>query len=243
MKRALLIALFLLSASGVAKAGESISDVAKWTPAMYAHAVSPQGWKELSDTDQYRLWTTSVQVKKPPLGVVVSLKTAEKGVDGSITSISIVSVNAVCGANGTPPNYVQMGMSESFDEHGPIAGDAGGPTIRLVPDTNLAVAVQQACKMARSPIAKAAPKLASGKCSTPNAAYPMQAIRTGQQGIVEVGFDVDAHGRPGPVSVVSSSGSPSLDQAAIAAASQSVCNLPQGDHVTFPVTFSLNASN
>jgi TonB family protein len=68
-------------------------------------------------------------------------------------------------------------------------------------------------------------------------------MRTGQHGVVEVGFDVDAHGRPGPVSVVSSSGSPALDQAAIAAASQSVCNLPKGDHVTFPITFGLNASN
>jgi TonB family protein len=210
---------------------------------MYADAVSPQGWKELSDTDQYRIWTTSVQVKKPPLGVVVSLKTAEKGVDGTITDISIVSVNAVCGANGTPPNYVQMGKSASFDEHGPIDGDPGGPTVRLVPDTNLAGAVQRACKAVHSPLAEAAPRPASEKCSTPNPAYPVQAMRSGQHGVVEVGFDVDAHGRPGPVSVVSSSGSPALDQAAIAAASQSVCNLPKGDHVTFPITFGLNASN
>jgi TonB family protein len=243
MKHLLLLVLLLLSASGIAIAGESIRDVAKWTPAMYEHAVSPQGWKELSDTDQYRLWTTFVQVKKPPLGVVVSLKTAEKNVSGSIDNISIVSVNAICGPNGNAPNYVQMGMSESFDEHGPIAGDAGGPTVRLVPGTNLAVAVEQACETIHAPITQAASRPASGKCSTPNAAYPMQAMRTGRQGVVEVGFNVDANGHAGPVSVVSSSGSPSLDQAAIAAASQSVCNLPAGDHVSFPITFSLNKRN
>src|SRR5690348_16834308 len=113
MKHVLVVALLLLSVSGMATAGESISEVATWTPSIYAHVVSSQGWKELSDTDQYRLWTTFVRVNKPPLGVVVSLKTAEKGVDGSITNISIVSVNAVCGSNGAAPNYVQMGMLTS----------------------------------------------------------------------------------------------------------------------------------
>lgn len=147
MKRLLLIALLLVP--GLTLAGESIGDVANWTPAMYANAVSPQGWKELTDTAQYRIWSTFVQVKKPAFGIVVSLKTAEKGVDGSVTGISIVSVDVVCGANGSAPNYVQMGMAASFDQHGPIDGDPGGLTVRLVPDTNLAVAVQRACKAAR----------------------------------------------------------------------------------------------
>lgn len=239
-RAAAFLALFLLSVSGAASAGQSISDVAKWTPAMYARAVSPQGWKELSDTDQYRMWTTFVQVKKPALGVVVSLKTAEKGVDGSVTNISIVSVNAVCGANGTAPNYVQMGMSESFDEHGPIAGDAGGPTIRLIPDTNLAVAVQRSCKMVRAPIAEATPQPAPGKCSAVSAEYPIQAIRMGQQGVADIGFNVDAKGRPVSLTVESSSGSPSLDAAAITAVSKAVCNIPKGSHIALPVTFSLN---
>jgi TonB family protein len=243
MKRAIaFLALLFLSVSGVANAGESISDVAQWTPAMYAHAVSPQGWKELTDTDQYRLWTTSVQVNKPSFGVVVSLKTAEKGVDGSITNVSIVSVNAVCGATGTPPNYVQMGMSESFDENGPIAGDAGGPTVRLVPDTNLAVAVQRACKMVLAPVAEATPRPTSGKCSAPAADYPIQAMRMNQQGVVDVGFNVTPDGHTSNLSVESSSGSPALDAAALAAVSKATCNVPAGTHAALPITFSMQGS-
>ena len=241
MKRLLLLVLLLVPS--MAFAGESIGDIATWTPPMYANSVSPTGWKELTNTAQYRIWSTFVKVKKPALGIVVSLKTAEKGVDGSITGISIVSVDAVCGANGSAPNYVQMGPSESFDEHGPIDGDSGGPTVRLVPDTNLAVAVQRACKEIHAPLAEAAHIPSSGKCSTPNASYPMQAIRTGKQGVVEVGFYVDANGHAGPVSVISSSGTPSLDQAAVVAASQSVCNLPKGEHVSFPITFRTNGAN
>lgn len=241
MKRSVVcLAMLLLLMSSVASAGESISDVANWTPSMYANAVSPQGWKELSDTDQYRLWTTSVPIKKPQLGIVVSLKTAEKGVDGSITNISIVSVNAVCGASGTPPNYVQMGMSESFDEHGPISGDAGGPTVRLVPDTNLAVAVQRACKTVRAPIAEAEPPSPSKPCSTPNADYPIQAIRQGHQGIVYVMLTVGANERPTDVRVYKSSGFPELDASAVQAMTNVVCNDAPGTHVGMPVTFSLH---
>jgi len=207
---------------------------------MYASAVSPQGWKELSDTDQYRLWTTFVLVKKPQLGIVVSLKTAEKGVDGSITNISIVSVNAVCGATGTPPNYVQMGMSESFDEHGPIAGDAGGPTVRLIPDTNLAVAVQHACKMVRAPIVETMSHSTSKPCSTPNAVYPVQAIRQGHQGVVYVTLTVGANEHPTDIHVYKSSGFPELDASAAQAVASIVCNLPAGTHMGTPVTFRLN---
>lgn len=239
MKRATaFLALLLLSVSVVATGGESISDVAKWTPAMYAHAVSSQGWKELSDTDQYRIWTTSVQVKKPRFGMMVSLKTAEKGVDGSVTNVSIVSVEAVCGANGTPPNYVQMGMSESFDEHGPIAGDSGGPTIRLVPDTNLAVAVQRACKTVTRSTPISAATLA-GECSIPSPAYPVQAIRMGVQGAVPVSFNVGSGGKPIDLAVESKLGSQVLNDAALAAVSRGTCNVPVGTHLVKVVTFNL----
>ncbi|MGN6312844.1 MAG: TonB family protein [Rhodanobacteraceae bacterium] len=206
---------------------------------MYAHAVSPQGWEELSDTDQYRLWITFVPVKNPPLGMVVSLKTAEKGVDGSVTNISIVSVNAVCGANGSAPNYVQMGMSASFGEHGPIAGDAGGPTVRLVPDTNLAVAVQRACKKVRAPIAKTVSRPASGKCSIPRPDYPISAMRQNKQGVATVAFDVTGDGHTAGLSVLSSSGSTDLDNAAMDAVSRGTCTVTPGSRLSTAITFSL----
>lgn len=243
MKRSIAcLAAFLLSASSAASAGESISDVANWTPSMYANVVSPQGWKELSDTDQYRLWTTFVQVKKPQFGIVVSVKTAEKGVDGSITNISIVSVNAVCGVNGAPPNYVQMGMSESFDEHGPIAGDAGGPTVRLVPDTNLAVAVQHACKNANTDIDQSPMLPASDHCSVPTAVYPPLAVRKNQQGVATISADVRIDKHLDHLSVKSSTGSDSLDNAALDAVSKAVCNDSPGTRINIPITFSLGTS-
>jgi TonB family protein len=209
---------------------------------MYATAVSHQGWKELDDTDQYRIWTTFVQVKKPQSGIVVSLKTAQKGVDGSITNISIVSVNAVCGANRTSPNYVQMGMSESFDEHGPIAGDAGGPTVRLVPDTNLAVAVQRACSSATlldAPGTAISQLPSQGKCSIQNPDYPAMAARQHRQGIATISFDVVADGHTSHTAVLSSSGSPDLDQAALSSVSNATCNLPAGTRYARAITFSL----
>lgn len=240
MKRsAVCLAMILLPISGVTIAGASISNVANWTPPMYSNSVSPQGWNELSDTDQYRIWTTFVPVKTPQLGIVVSLKTAEKGVDGSVTNISIVSVNAVCAANGMPPNYVQLGMSESFDEHGPIAGDAGGPTVRLVPDTNLAVAVQRACKTDARSVSTPAATLA-GECSIPAPAYPVQAIRMGVQGAVSVSFNVGPGGKPTSLAVESKLGSPVLNDAALAAVSNGTCNVPQGTHLVKVVTFSLH---
>ena len=239
MKRSMFLALLLLPAFSAANAGQSISDIASWTPPMFANAVSPQGWRELSDTDQYRLWMTSIPVKRPARGVVVSIKTAEKGVDGSITNISIVSVNAVCGANGSSPNYVQMSASESFDEHGPIDGDSGGPTVRLVPDTNLAVAVQRACKMVRAPIAEAAPRPMSGKCSIPRPDYPINAMRQGKQGVATVAFGVTMDGHTSEPSISSSSGSSDLDNAALAAVARGVCSAPAGTHLSRAITFSL----
>jgi TonB family protein len=87
--------------------------------------------------------------------------------------------------------------------------------------------------------APALPSPASGKCSAPPADYPIQAMRMNQQGVVDVGFSVTAGGHTSNLSVESSSGSPALDAAALAAVSRAICNVPAGTHASLPVTFGL----
>jgi len=88
-----------------------------------------------------------------------------------------------------------------------------------------------------------APIPASGRCSNPYAPYPSQAIRLKQQGVTQIGFDVDASGRPNNLTLESSSGSSLLDSAAMSAISRVICNVPTGTHKSLSMTFSLNKLN
>jgi protein TonB len=83
---------------------------------------------------------------------------------------------------------------------------------------------------------------ASGKCSAPQADYPIQAMRMNQQGVVDVGFSVTPDGHTSNLSVETSSGSPALDAAALAAVSKATCNVPAGTHAALPITFSMQGS-
>lgn len=241
MKRTIVLAGTLLLAlfSSISFAqGMSLTYAAKIIPAQLAGLVSPSGWVELDDTPQYRLWVTTVQPARPESGVIVTLKEADKGIDGSVIGLHLASFNTICGSDGSAPNYAQEGISGSFDEHGWIDGSAGGPEIRIIPGTNLALAVKRACAM-RHPSRPLQPIAESGHCSAPNAEYPIQAMRMNQQGVVIVGLTVTADRHARNLSVESSSGSSALDNSALAAVSQAVCNAPLGTHISLPVKFSL----
>lgn len=86
---------------------------------------------------------------------------------------------------------------------------------------------------------QALPLPSNGQCATPNAEYPMQAMRMNQQGVVIIGLTVTADRHASNLSIESSSGSTALDNSALAAVSQAVCNAPLGTHISLPVKFSL----
>lgn len=244
MKRTImLVGTFLLALfSSVSFAqGISLAYAAKIIPAQLDSLVSTSGWIELDDTPQYRLWMTAVRPVRPDSGVIVTLKEADKGIDGSVTGLHLASFNTVCGADGSAPNYAQEGISGSFDEHGWIDGSAGGPEVRIIPGTNLALAVTRACAGIKHPETQPVTTVAiAGECYIPPARYPAQAIRMGQQGVVKVSFTVDAKGHPINLSVKSTMDIPALDDAAIAAVSHGTCNVTKGTTMERDVTFSLS---
>lgn len=122
--------------------------------------------------------------------------------------------------SGTPPGFHLHYHTEGFDKV------LKGLDVSLPPD--------------RIASALTLPLPASGKCSSPRPAYPAQAIRMNQQGVAQIEFDVGAGGHVSNLSVQSSSGSTALDNAALAAVSRAICNIPTGTHTSLPVTFGLN---
>jgi protein TonB len=260
MKRfSVFVALMLCALAGHAKAQTvPMADIANWTPPL-VQEIASHGWTLIDDSEQERAWFASIASRNNPNLHELALKVAYKGLSGHASKIDIVRGAFLCGAGGEPPDYLQEPLMFTAMGDG-IPMDDGGelPPIAIAPGSILAVAVTKSCKGIQSPIppvmARAperseptasiaqAPRQSSGPCSKPNAAYPIQAIRQGHQGVVYVTLKVGTNGRPTDVRVLRSSGFPELDAAAMHAMEGAVCNATPGTTMGTPVTFSLQGS-
>ncbi len=69
--------------------------------------------------------------------------------------------------------------------------------------------------------------------------YPLLLRKSGVQGVALVGFRIDAHGQPEAVSLKSSSGSPALDEEALATVLRAAPYPVYGDPLTLGIRFEL----
>lgn len=245
MKRVMLGLIVTLVSLAAYAGNPSWGAVAAWTPPRYANdAISH--WTPFADSTQSAGWFAFVRTRNPRIAGVV-VKTAYKGLSGDVTEMDILNGQVLCGSAGEAPDYIHEADSMTFrnvDGRLVPVGDTGFvSSMALTPGTNLAEIVQKTCKMlSDQPIANA-PSVAAGKCSALHAQYPIMAAREGHQGVVKVGFDIGIDERPDSLSVDSSSGFQSLDQAALQAVAQTVCNMKPGVHADRAITFSLNTTH
>lgn len=220
-----------------------MADIANWTPPLVKEIAS-QGWTLIGDSEQERAWFASIASSKNPDLHELALKVAYKGLSGHASKIDIVRGVFMCGAGGESPDYLQQPLMFSATGNGTPLDDGGSlPPIAIAPGSILAAAVTKACKgpplPASQSIAHSPAQPASGKCSIPSADYPVNAIRKGEHGVATVGFDVTMDGHTSNPSVLSSSGSVDLDNAAIAAVTHGTCVAPAGSHLSTAITFNL----
>lgn len=176
---------------------------------------------------------------KQPRVAWVALKQAEKGVSHGVTGMTVLSGQVLCSADGSAPNYAHIVTAFKYAANGaPIAAEGPVGTFALTPDTQFAVATQQACRHL--------PRVEQQFVGDykPDAHYPPGAIRQRHEGVTVVGYRVDEGGTVGSANVwvVTSSGFTELDAAALAAVSQwRLKSAAAGTQASTNITFSLNA--
>lgn len=260
MKRSILaLALFLVVPCVYA----SSNDAASFTPSEMTGA----HWSKLGESQTEAFWYAySIQrigcigsgnVDNRCATVNIAIKDATKGLGDSYSALSILRGSVICNSYALPQDLFD-GIVSKVNVHSiPMremsSGSIGNQTT-LRRGTALADAVIRACKAVNVSLAKtglpatspmsslhhSGPASASGRCSIPKADYPIQAIRLGQHGVVTIGFNAVPGDHPEDVSVISSSGSTSLDNAAMQAVSEAICNVARVEPLTTAVTFSLS---
>lgn len=259
MKRSIALWGMLLMCSCVYA---STNDVSTFTPSEMGDA----HWTKIGETQGDVFWYAysierigcigSGDVDNRCATVNVDLKDATKGLGDGYNALSILRGTVICNSYALPQDLFDANIS-TFNLHSiPISemtNDYAGRQIPLQRGTALADAVVRICKSvnveltktglpARSPLSSlhdSGPAPASGKCSIPRPSYPINAMRQGKQGVATVAFDIAKDGRTSNLSILSSSGSPDLDHAALAAVSRGRCSMAAGKRMSTTVTFGL----
>jgi TonB family protein len=262
MKRSIVFLALLLM---VPFAYASSSDVASFTPP----EMSGAHWLKLGDSQTEAYWYShSIQrigcigtgkVDNRCATVNVALKGATKALGAGYSALSILRGTVICNSYALPQELFDAILSTVSVHSVPmreLTSDYAARQITLQRGTALADAVIRTCKAVNLALSKTGlpatspmsslthrgPTPASGKCSIPSPDYPVNAMRQGKQGVATVAFDVSLDGHTSDRSILSSSGSPDLDKAALAAVALGTCNVAAGTRLSTPITFSLHGS-
>lgn len=133
-------------------ASASLMQVAAWTPSGYESTAKVHGWIEFTDDAQHRSWLAYRTGGNHGQNALVSIKSAAKGINGAPTEIDVISATAMCGPNGSAPNYLEMVTLARFaPNHAPMEMDGPQPSMAIPAESNLAHAIIQICKHLHDP--------------------------------------------------------------------------------------------